>query len=54
MVDVLALSVSMTATPTPTSDVLAERFAAAAHEQGQSAEVLDLTAIGLPLFTPRA
>jgi NAD(P)H-dependent FMN reductase len=32
---------------------LAERFAAAAREQGQSAEVLDLTAIELPLFTPR-
>ena len=33
---------------------LAERFAAAAREQGQSAEVLDLTTIDLPLFTPRA
>lgn len=33
---------------------LAERFAAAARAQGQSAEVLDLTAIALPLFTPRA
>ena len=33
---------------------LAERFAAAAHQQGQSAAVLDLTAIDLPLFTPRA
>jgi NAD(P)H-dependent FMN reductase len=34
--------------------LLAERFAAAAREQGQSAEVLDLTAINLPLFTPPA
>ena len=33
---------------------LAERFAAAARAQGQNAEVLDLTAIELPLFTPRA
>ena len=33
---------------------LAERFAAAARQQGQSAAVLDLTAINLPLFTPRA
>ena len=33
---------------------LADRFAAAARAQGQSAEVLDLTAIELPLFTPRA
>lgn len=33
---------------------LAERFAAAAHAQGESAEVLDLTALDLPLFTPRA
>ena len=33
---------------------LAERFAAAARDQGQTAEVLDLTAIDLPLFTPRA
>jgi chromate reductase len=33
---------------------LAERFAAAARQQGQSAAVLDLTAIELPLFTPRA
>lgn len=32
---------------------LAERFAAAAREQDHSAEVLDLTAIDLPLFTPR-
>jgi NAD(P)H-dependent FMN reductase len=31
---------------------LAERFAAAARDQGQTAEVLDLTAIDLPLFTP--
>jgi NAD(P)H-dependent FMN reductase len=66
MVDFLGLSNSMTPTPTPTCDVLviaasngqnlllAERFAAAAREQGQSAEVLDLTAIDLPLFTPRA
>ena len=56
----------MTPIPTPTCDVLvtaasngqglllAERFAAAAREQGQSAEVLDLTAIDLPLFTSRA
>jgi len=52
--------------PTSTCDVLviaasngqnlqlAERFAAAARGQGQSAEVLDLTAVELPLFTPRA
>jgi len=33
---------------------LAERFAAAAKAQGQSAAVLDLTAVDLPLFTPRA
>ena len=33
---------------------LAERFAAAARQQGQGAAVLDLTAIALPLFTPRA
>ena len=33
---------------------LAERFAAAARQQGQSAAVLDLTTINLPLFTPRA
>ena len=33
---------------------LAERFAAAAREHHLSAEVLDLTAIDLPLFTPRA
>ncbi|NDG74079.1 MAG: NADPH-dependent oxidoreductase [Synechococcaceae bacterium WB8_1B_136] len=33
---------------------LAERFAAAARQQGQSAAVLDLTAIELPLYTPRA
>ena len=33
---------------------LAERFATAAQAQGQSAEVLDLTALDLPLFTPRA
>jgi len=64
MVEVLGLSNSVTPTPTPTCDVLviaasngqnlllAERFAAAAREQGQSAEVLDLTAIDLPLFTP--
>jgi NAD(P)H-dependent FMN reductase len=66
MVEVLGLSNSVTPTPTPTCDLLviaasngqnlllAERFAAAAREQGQSAEVLDLTAIDLPLFTPRA
>jgi NAD(P)H-dependent FMN reductase len=33
---------------------LAERFAAAASQQGHSAAVLDLTTINLPLFTPRA
>lgn len=33
---------------------LAERFANAARQQGQSAAVLDLTTIALPLFTPRA
>ncbi len=33
---------------------LAERFAAAAREQQLSAQVLDLTAVELPLFTPRA
>lgn len=33
--------------------LLAERFAAAARQQGQSAAVLDLTAIDLALFTPR-
>jgi NAD(P)H-dependent FMN reductase len=33
---------------------LAERFAAAARDQGQSAAVLDLTAVDLPLFTPQA
>ena len=33
---------------------LAERFAAAAREQELSAQVLDLTAVDLPLFTPRA
>jgi len=66
MVETLELSNSMTPTPTPSCDVLviaasngenlllAERFAAAAREQGQSAAVLDLTAIDLPLFTPRA
>ena len=31
---------------------LAERFAAAARQQGHSAAVLDLTTINLPLFTP--
>jgi NAD(P)H-dependent FMN reductase len=66
MVDVLGLSNSMTPTPSPTCDVLAiaasngenlllaERFAAAAREQGQSSEMLDLTTIDLPLFTARA
>jgi len=65
-VDVVALNHPMTTTPTPSCDVLliaasngqnlllAERFAAAAREQGQSPEVLDLTAINLPLFTPPA
>ena len=60
------LGLSETMSPTETCDVLviaasngqnlqlAERFAAAAREQGQRAAVLDLTAIGLPLFTPRA
>lgn len=60
------MSNSVTPTPTPPCDVLviaasngqnlllAERFAAAAREQGQSAAVLDLTAIDLPLFTPRS
>ncbi len=33
---------------------LAERFARAAEAQGRSAAVLDLTAVDLPLFTPRA
>jgi NAD(P)H-dependent FMN reductase len=33
---------------------LGERFAAAARQQGQRAAVLDLTAVELPLFTPRA
>jgi NAD(P)H-dependent FMN reductase len=33
---------------------LAKRFAAAAQQQGQVAEVLDLTTVDLPLFTPRA
>ena len=33
---------------------LAERFAATARSQGRSAEVLDLTAVDLALFTPRA
>ena len=33
---------------------LAERFAATARSQGRSAEVLDLTAVDLSLFTPRA
>jgi NAD(P)H-dependent FMN reductase len=33
---------------------LAERFAAAARDLDQRAEVLDLTAVDLPLFTPRA
>ena len=32
---------------------LAERFAAAARAKNRQAEVLDLTALGLPLFTPR-
>jgi NAD(P)H-dependent FMN reductase len=33
---------------------LAQRFAATALDQGQRAEVLDLTLIDLPLFSPRA
>lgn len=32
---------------------LAERFAAEGRQQGQRASVLDLTALALPLFTPR-
>ena len=60
------LGVSKTMTPDPTCDLLviaasngenlqlAERFASAAHEQQLSAQVLDLTAVELPLFTPRA
>jgi NAD(P)H-dependent FMN reductase len=34
--------------------LLAERCAAAGRAQGYSSEVLDLTAVALPLFTPRA
>ena len=49
MADVLVLSAS-----NGENLKLAERFAAAAQAQGQSAEVLDLTAADLPLFTPRA
>ncbi|MCP9792799.1 NAD(P)H-dependent oxidoreductase [Vulcanococcus limneticus Candia 3F8] len=33
---------------------LAQRFAAAARDQDHTAEVLDLTAVDLPLFTPQA
>jgi len=33
---------------------LAERFASSSRQQGLKAEVLDLTALELPLFTPRA
>ena len=33
---------------------LAERFAQQARALGQTAEVLDLTEIDLPLFTPRS
>jgi chromate reductase, NAD(P)H dehydrogenase (quinone) len=33
---------------------LAGRFAAAARQQGEDADVLDLTALDLPLYTPRA
>jgi len=33
---------------------LAERFSAEAIRQGQRADVLDLTTVSLPLFTPRA
>jgi NAD(P)H-dependent FMN reductase len=33
---------------------LAGRFADAARQQGQRADVLDLTALDLPLFTPRS
>lgn len=52
--------------PQPSTDVLviaasngenlklAERFAEDARGQGQSAEVLDLTMVALPLFSPRA
>ncbi|WP_296418295.1 NAD(P)H-dependent oxidoreductase [Vulcanococcus sp. DEBay_Sum22DG08_74] len=49
MADVLVLSAS-----NGENLKLAERFAAAAQNQGCSAEVLDLTAVDLPLFTPRA
>ena len=49
MADVLVLSAS-----NGENLKLAERFAAAAQSQGRSAEVLDLTAVDLPLFTPRA
>jgi len=49
MADVLVLSAS-----NGENLKLAERFAAAAQSQGSSAEVLDLTAVDLPLFTPRA
>lgn len=33
---------------------LAKRFAETARDQGRSAEVLDLTEVALPLFSPRA
>ena len=60
------LELSPTVTTHPSSDLLvivasngenlklAERFAAQAQEQDLSAEVLDLTELDLPLFTPRA
>lgn len=63
VVALLGLQPTMTSAPPPAVLVitasngfnleLAERFAAAARAQGQRAEVLDLTAIELPLFTPR-
>ena len=49
MVDVLVLAAS-----NGENLKLAERFAATARSQGRSAEVLDPTAVDLPLFTPRA
>ena len=33
---------------------LAERFASSGRQRGMGAAVLDLTALELPLFTPRA
>jgi len=63
---VLRLGASQHIAPAPTTDVLVltashgrnleltERFAAAARVQGQSADVPDLSAIDLPLFSSRA